>query len=113
MAKMMSVKVDVTKIDKAKLFKGQKGTYLDLTVCINDENDTYGNNVSAWQGQSKEEQQAKQPKNYLGNGKVFWTNEGNLQQQSNGASGFDVGDNGNNFGEPPVNSVPVNDDFTF
>ena len=38
---------------------------------------------------------------------------GGQQQQTNNSSGFDVGDNGNNFGEPPVNSVPVDDDLPF
>lgn len=75
MAKLLSLKIDVTKIDKSRLFKGAKGTYLDLTVALNDELDQYGNDVSAWQGQTKEEVQAKEQKTYLGNGKVFWSND--------------------------------------
>ena len=73
--KLLSLKIDVTKIDKAKLYKGKKGTYLDLTVCINDDQDQYSNDVSAWQGQTKEEVAAKAQKSYLGNGKVFWSSE--------------------------------------
>ena len=30
----LSIKLDVTKIDKARLFQGAKGTYLDLTTFI-------------------------------------------------------------------------------
>ena len=30
----VSLKIDVSKIDKARLFKGAKGTYLDATVFI-------------------------------------------------------------------------------
>ena len=73
--KLLSIKLDVSKIDKSKLFKGAKGTYLDLTVALNDEPDQYGNDVSAWHGQSKEEREAKTDKIFLGNGKVFWQSE--------------------------------------
>lgn len=52
MAKMLNISIDVTKIDKSKLIVGEKGTYLNLTVSVNDEKDNYGNDVSAWMGQS-------------------------------------------------------------
>ena len=76
MAKMMSAKLDVNKIDKSKLFKGAKGTYLDVTIVLNDEPDKFGNTVSIIQSQTKEERDAKADKNYLGNGKVFWSSDG-------------------------------------
>jgi len=76
MAKMMSAKIDVNKIDKTKLFKGAKGTYLDVTIVLNDEADQFGNTVSIIQSQTKEERDAKSDKNYLGNGKVFWSSDG-------------------------------------
>ena len=75
MAKLLNISIDVTKIDKSKLVTGKKGTYLNLTVSVNDEKDNYDNDVTAWQGQDKEEVQAKAAKNYLGNGRVFWTND--------------------------------------
>jgi hypothetical protein len=75
MAKLLNLSVDVTKIDKTKLYPGKKGTYLKLTVAVNDEADQFGNTVSCWQEQSQEERQGQEPKRYLGNGKVFWTNE--------------------------------------
>lgn len=49
---MLNISIDVTKIDKSKLIVGEKGTYLNLTVSVNDEKDNYGNDVSAWMGQS-------------------------------------------------------------
>jgi hypothetical protein len=70
MAKLIGLKIDVTKITKDKLFKGEKGTYLDLTISLNDEKDKFGNDVSCWEKCEKEE-----TKNYLGNGKVFWSND--------------------------------------
>lgn len=76
MAKLIGLKIDVNKITKSKLFKGEKGTYLDLTIAVNDEKDQYGNDVSVWEKCEKEEQ-----KNYLGNGKVFWSNDAQPQQE--------------------------------
>ena len=67
MSKMYFGSIDVSKIDKAKLVKGEKGTYLNITVWVNDELDKFGNIASVQQGQTKEEREAKQPKIYLGN----------------------------------------------
>lgn len=50
----ISIKIDVTKIDKSRLFKSEKGTYLDLTTMIDlDELDQYGNNGFIAQSVSK------------------------------------------------------------
>ena len=73
--KIISVKVDVSKIDKSRLYKGEKGTYLSLTGIIKDEKDKYGNDVSVWEEQSKEEREAKKDRNFLGNGKVVFSEE--------------------------------------
>ena len=74
MAQILSISIDVTKIDKTKLIVGKKGTYLNLSVAVNDEKDQFDNDCSAWINQSKEEREAKDPKTYLGNGKVVWSN---------------------------------------
>lgn len=64
----VSVRIDVTKIDKDKLYKGQKGQYLDLTTFINlDEQDKYGNNGFISQSVSKEERDAGVKTPILGN----------------------------------------------
>lgn len=73
--KLLSLKIDVTKINKDRLYKGTKGTYLNLSVALNDEKDTYGNDVSVWEEQTKEERENKQERNYLGNGKTVWEGE--------------------------------------
>ncbi len=75
MSKLLSLRIDLNKIDKSKIYQGEKGKYLTMTVSVNDEPDTYGNNVAAWIEQNQEERQNKSPKQYLGNGKVFWSNE--------------------------------------
>jgi len=55
--------------------KGEKG--VNLTVSINDESDNYGQNVSAYVSQSKEDREAGKKRFYVGNGNVFWT-DGNI-----------------------------------
>ena len=76
MAQLISASIDVSKISKDKLVKGAKGTYLNITISINDEIDQYGNQVGIYESQSKEDREAKEKKNYLGNGKIAWSSEG-------------------------------------
>jgi hypothetical protein len=76
MAQLISASIDVTKISKDKLVKGDKGTYLNITISINDEVDQYGNQAGIYESQSKDEREAKAKKNYLGNGKIAWTSDG-------------------------------------
>lgn len=78
MATLASASIDVTKIDKTKLIDGKKGKYLPLTFSVNNEVDQFGNNVSIFISQTKEEREAKAPKTYLGNGKVVWTDGSNV-----------------------------------
>lgn len=74
MATLIGLSIDVTKIDRSKLGNGK---YLNLTVSVDDQTNQYGQNVSAYHEQSKEEREAKVNRQYLGNGKVFWT-DGNI-----------------------------------
>lgn len=66
---MITGKIDVTKIDKARLFKGERGTYLDV-VLIETPNGQYGDYMIC-QGVSKEERQAGVKGAILGNAKNF------------------------------------------
>ena len=63
MAQLISASIDVTKISKDKLVKGEKGTYLNITISINDEVDQYGNQAGIYESQTKEEREAKAKKN--------------------------------------------------
>ena len=72
MSKLISLKVNLDKVDKSKLYKGSKGTYLDLDVWINDEPDNYGNDASASLNLSKEERESGAKKVYVGNGKKLF-----------------------------------------
>lgn len=51
--------------------KGEKG--VSITVSTSDEANEWGQNVSAFVAQTKEEREAKKPRFFVGNGKVFWS----------------------------------------
>lgn len=51
--------------------KDEKG--IEITISTNDESNQFGQNVSSYVSQSKEQREAKKDKFYVGNGKVFWT----------------------------------------
>lgn len=57
--------------------KAKDGKYKNYTISINDEPNQYGQNVSMYEEQTKEERDAKKKRNYVGNGKVVWT-DGNI-----------------------------------
>jgi len=71
MSTLINASIDVTKIDKSKLYNGK---YLNLTISINDSTDPYGNFVGLTESQTKEEGDLKTSKRYLGNGKVVYSN---------------------------------------
>jgi hypothetical protein len=80
----ISIRINVEKIDKSRLYKGAKGTYLDLTTFVDlDTKDQYDNNGFIKQSTSKEERDAGVKTEILGNVKVF-SNDG---QASKGNSG--------------------------
>ena len=81
MAKIgVKLKIDVTNIEKARLFKGKKGTYLDATAFIDiDNKDQYDNNGMITQDVTKEEKDNGVKGAILGNVQVFWREQ---QQQS-------------------------------
>ena len=75
----VNLKIDVSKIMKEKMFKGQKGTYLDATVFLNaDEKDQYDNNGMITQNW-KEQQKGEGP--ILGNATVFWRDDNQQRRQ--------------------------------
>jgi len=78
MASIIKTSIDLNKIPKDKIYVGQKGKYLPVTITINDELDQFGNNGPIIVEQTKEEREAKVDKVYLGNVKVIWTNGDNV-----------------------------------
>jgi hypothetical protein len=81
MAQLLAVSIDLTKIDKSQIVEGKNGgKYVNVTLSVNDQEDQYGNNVSLWQSQSKEEREAKANRNFLGNGKKLWSDDSSSKQ---------------------------------
>lgn len=81
---MIQLKIDVSKIDKTKLYNGKKGTYLDATLFLNDQVDQYGNHGFIVQSVSKEERESGQRGTVLGNVKIFQKAE-QSENQTNGS----------------------------
>tara|TARA_X000001382_G_scaffold74676_1_gene52209 strand:+ start:3128 stop:3394 length:267 start_codon:yes stop_codon:yes gene_type:complete len=75
MSNIVNASLDLTKIEKSKIIKGKKGSYINITMFINDENDQFGNNASVIISQTKEEREAKTPRVYLGNGRTVGNNQ--------------------------------------
>jgi len=85
------IKLNVSQIEKERLFRGAKGTYLDATAFINlDEKGQYGDNGMVTQDVTKEEREAGTKGPILGNVTVFYRDDQPQQapqQQSPGQQG--------------------------
>ena len=93
MPELITAKIDVTKIDKARLFQGQKGTYLDV-VLIPTRDGKFGDYMVV-QSVTKEERQAGVRGPILGNAKEVG------------------GGNGNDRSAPPPRGKVKDDDIPF
>ena len=117
----ISVRIDVTKIDKAKLYQGNKGTYLNMTTYIDTEEvDQYGDNGFISQSVSKEEREKSEKGRILGNCKLFFKEELNSRGGATGeGSGvktrFQSADGGQSSSQPANNSSQsgFDDDIPF
>lgn len=77
MATNIAIKIDVSKIDKSKLYKGEKGIYLDAVILMKDEPDQYGNNGMVVQNVTKEQREAGEKGAILGNVKYIAQSQNN------------------------------------
>lgn len=75
MKKTIALKIDVTKIDKSRLYRGKKGTYLDAVLFFDEQEDQYGNNGMITQSVSKEERDKGVKGEILGNAKLLYAEE--------------------------------------
>jgi len=74
MSAIINYSIRVDKLPKEKFVAGKDGAvYLNLTMSVNDET-RFGNNASIYISQTKEENEAKKQRSYVGNGKVVWNN---------------------------------------
>ena len=79
MTRGINLRINVSIIDKSKLFHGKKGVYLDMTLFLNDELSQDGNNGLIKQSQTKQEREDKVQARLLGDAKIFWTSEKNAE----------------------------------
>jgi|TARA_R100000084_G_scaffold39765_2_gene16289 hypothetical protein len=73
MGHMMNLRLNVAALPKDKMVQGAKGTYIDLTIKIDDQENEYNQSVSSWVAQSEEERLQKRDRVWTGNGRVFWS----------------------------------------
>lgn len=74
MAAIITLNVDLSKLDQSKVYEGKNGgKYYPLAVRIVDEY-RYGKNVYATTDYTKDEKSAGAQEERIGNGKVRWTN---------------------------------------
>jgi hypothetical protein len=59
--------INLSKIDKAKIISGAKGSYLNVSIMVKDELDQYGNTGFITQDTTKEEREAGVKGTILGN----------------------------------------------
>ena len=81
MASLINLNINVENLPKEKFVKGKKGVYYNFTISINDDNNQFGQNVTAFDSQTKEEREAKKPKLYLGIGSTLWTDGKSVKPQ--------------------------------
>ena len=53
--------------------QGKDAEGVKLTISLSDQTNNYGQNVSVYVAQTKEQRDAKTPLFYVGNGKTFWS----------------------------------------
>jgi hypothetical protein len=83
MSKIIAASIDVMKIDKSRIVEGKNGAkYYNISIILNDEKDTYGNDCAITEGQTKEERAAKTKAKYIGNGKVVYDSVKGVQPTS-------------------------------
>ena len=80
---MIAINIDVKKIDKAALFTGKKGTYLNMTLMENREGvDQYGNEGFIVQDIGMARRQAGERGAILGNWKTIKPAQAQVPQQA-------------------------------
>jgi len=76
----INLSIDVSKLDKSRLYKGAKGTYANLTVFIDSNPDQYGKNGGVKEQATKDERDQKVKMPFVGNATIFWSDNPDFQQ---------------------------------
>lgn len=85
-----------------KTLKDKNAKGVAFTIALNQDGGEYNQNVKAFVSQTKEQSEAKTPKFYVGNGKVFWNNGEVIPvMKKDGASNPISGNSQNQTPAPP------------
>ena len=68
---LIALNLNLSLVDKARLYKGKKGQYLSAVLHLTPTVDQYGNNGFVVESTTKEERQAGQRGTILGNAKIL------------------------------------------
>lgn len=103
----VNFRIDVSKLDKARLFQGEKGTYADLTCFIElEQEDQFGNNGFISQQTTKEEREQGTKLPILGNVKIFWKDQAQPVQARPTAQKIAESFGGQVVGNPQDDNLP-------
>lgn len=84
MAQMLVGTINLSKIDKEKLYTSERGEkFLNIVVWLNDTADQYDNIASIQESKTKEERENGIPNKYLGNLRVLPSKQVNTNNQNN------------------------------
>lgn len=64
-------KIPADKIKKIRLKDGSTNMFVDIVIADRNKPDQFGNDVTSWVSQTKEEREAKTKPAYIGNGKKY------------------------------------------
>ena len=76
----INFQIDQDKLDELRFHKGKKGRYANLVLFLNSEPDKFGQNGGIKQADTKEERDAGIKLPFVGNAKVFWSDNPDFQQ---------------------------------
>tara|TARA_R100001015_G_C4606644_1_gene161707 strand:- start:623 stop:919 length:297 start_codon:yes stop_codon:yes gene_type:complete len=94
MSTLINFWIDVNSLPKDKFKKGKNGkVFYNFTANIEDVTNEYGQNVSIFQEQTKEERDNKIKRNYHGNGSVVWTDGNIVKAEKKKSANYDNNNN--------------------
>lgn len=107
---MIKISIDLNKITKSKIKSHTNGAkYYDIIVDTRQTPDNYGNTHTVYEGMTKEEREARTPKNYIGSGKEYTFGNNNAPATATAT----VHANASSPQTIPHGAKPIDDDLPF
>ena len=75
----VNFQIDQDKLDELRFHIGKKGRYANLVLFLNSEPDKFGQNGGIKQADTKEERDAGIKLPFVGNAKIFWSDNPDFQ----------------------------------